>query len=382
MVDKHPGPQAFKRLCGHYIQPSATPVIERLGLAKAIEEAGAVRNGVDIWTSWGLIEFPGTPEERSWGYNLRRSTLDPIIREIAVAPPGGTDRPGHRALELRGGPGSEPPGVELTNRKGERVRGTGRIVIGADGRNSTIARLAGASERRSPNSRFCRSTYFTGVCLPPGSGGRLWMIDHGFAIAAPNDDEVTMLAVFLDKRQRDEFEQDRAAALASFFEALPEAPDMSNAACDGPVLGYNDYDLIVRDPAPRPNVALVGDAGLTSDPTMAIGCGWALQSASWLADALAPALVDGEPLNPALRRYRRERRRNLYGHHRMIAFDARVHNTNPFQRMFVSAAVRDGALGEMILDLGERTIPVRRLVAPSTLTRLGRTKLSGKAAIH
>ena len=46
------------------------------------------------------------------------------------------------------------------------------------------------------------------------------------------------------------------------------------------------------------------------------------------------------------------------------------------------AAVRDGALGEMILDLGERTIPVRRLVAPSTLTRLGRTKLSGKAAIH
>jgi len=40
-----------------------------------------------------------------------------------------------------------------------------------------------------------------------------------------------------------------------------------------------------------PGMALVGDAALAIDPLWGVGCGWALQSAEWLADSVAPALV-------------------------------------------------------------------------------------------
>ena len=40
LVEKQPDPQAFKRICSHFIQASAVPTLERLGLLEPIEAAG------------------------------------------------------------------------------------------------------------------------------------------------------------------------------------------------------------------------------------------------------------------------------------------------------------------------------------------------------
>ena len=45
VVEQRSDPSAYKTICTHYIAPSATPTIERLGLAQRIEAVGAVRNG-------------------------------------------------------------------------------------------------------------------------------------------------------------------------------------------------------------------------------------------------------------------------------------------------------------------------------------------------
>ena len=37
-----------------------------------------------------------------------------------------------------------------------------------------------------------------------------------------------------------------------------------------------------------PGLALVGDAALAIDPLWGVGCGWALQSAQWLAQSVTP----------------------------------------------------------------------------------------------
>ena len=67
-------------LCTHFIQPSAPAIIQRLGIATALEAVGAVRNGLQFWTRWGWIhawvgERPGRP---TYGYNVRHQVLDPI----------------------------------------------------------------------------------------------------------------------------------------------------------------------------------------------------------------------------------------------------------------------------------------------------------------
>ncbi|MGC2372872.1 MAG: FAD-dependent monooxygenase [Solirubrobacteraceae bacterium] len=40
LVEQRPDTAAFKRICSHFIQSSAVPTLERLGLLGAIEEAG------------------------------------------------------------------------------------------------------------------------------------------------------------------------------------------------------------------------------------------------------------------------------------------------------------------------------------------------------
>jgi len=55
LLESRADPNAYKRVCTHFIQASATPTIERLGAAQAIEAAGGIRNGIDIWTRWGWI---------------------------------------------------------------------------------------------------------------------------------------------------------------------------------------------------------------------------------------------------------------------------------------------------------------------------------------
>jgi hypothetical protein len=39
-------------VCTHFVQPSAYPVLERIGLDQLIERAGGVPNGIDLWSRY------------------------------------------------------------------------------------------------------------------------------------------------------------------------------------------------------------------------------------------------------------------------------------------------------------------------------------------
>jgi 2-polyprenyl-6-methoxyphenol hydroxylase-like FAD-dependent oxidoreductase len=330
--------------------------------------SGGIRNGVDLWTRWGIIASPEAAEERPHGYSIRRSKLDPLIRRLAIDTPGVEYLHGLEAAGLLGGDGLVT-GVELRDRGRRPLRIRAGLVVGADGRNSTLARLARARERRAGNERFCYMAYFTGVGLRGAPRGRFWALDPDVAIASPNDDGITLLAVFLHKRRLPEFRGDRDRALRALCAALPDGPDLSRAERTDKIVGYTDYGIVRRDPTPQSGLALVGDAALTCDPVMAIGCGFALQSASWLADSVAPALSGEEPLRTALKRYRREHRRRLNGHHRMLTADARARDFNPVQRLLFSAATRDAHTAATLHRYSERSLPPRRLLSPRVLAR-------------
>ena len=47
LLERQTDAASYKTMCTHFIQPSATPTIERLGLAERIEAAGGVRNGLE-----------------------------------------------------------------------------------------------------------------------------------------------------------------------------------------------------------------------------------------------------------------------------------------------------------------------------------------------
>src|ERR671919_111189 len=53
LVERRPDPAAYKVTCTHEILSSAVPTIERLGLAPLLEERGAVRSHIEVWSPYG-----------------------------------------------------------------------------------------------------------------------------------------------------------------------------------------------------------------------------------------------------------------------------------------------------------------------------------------
>lgn len=367
LIDKHADDTAFKRLCGHYIQASATPVVERLELDRGIEEAGGVRNGLDFSTRWGIIASPLPIDQRPYGFSLRREKLDPLIRRKAAEIPTVTYLPGLTATALvdDGGMSTLVEVVDRDNRQ-HRLRGT--LLVGADGRSSKVAEMAGVKERRARNNRFCYASYFTDVRLPAESRGRMWMREPNVMIAAPQDEGLTVLAVFGHRRDLARFGGDRLQALKSSMEGLPGL-DLSAARLEDKIIGYKRYDLISRAPVVGQSIALVGDAALSSDPTMGVGCGWAFQSAAWLADSVAPALRGSGDLGVALSSYRKLHRRNLRGHHLLLTVDARARPLSPVQRVLFSAGTSDPKTARLLAEFGERSIRPSTLLKPKNLAR-------------
>src|SRR5882757_8179245 len=83
VLEKSPKPEHYKVVCSHFIQSGATPVLQRLGIDATMERAGALRNGLELWTQGGWYAMPNT----AYGYNLRREKLDPMLRELAARTP-------------------------------------------------------------------------------------------------------------------------------------------------------------------------------------------------------------------------------------------------------------------------------------------------------
>ncbi|MGH3858205.1 hypothetical protein [Actinokineospora sp.] len=138
---------------------------------------------------------------------------------------------------------------------------------------------------------------------------------------------------------------------------MPDTPGLDGATRVSKVIGSIDYPLITRAAVPRPDVALIGDAALTSDPAQGVGCGWAFQSAEWLVDAVAPALVDGAPLASGLRRYARARSA-LRGHQWTIAETAKGGPLTVVDRLMLGSAVLDSGLAAHAAAFVNRTIPL------------------------
>lgn len=337
LVDKQPQTDAYKRVCTHVIQVSAEPTLERLGLLDPIMAAGAVRTGFRIWTRWGWIAAP--PERVGRGVSLRRELLDPIVRAAAVATPGVDLLLGRTASRLVWD-GSAVAGVLVRDRDEQEAVLRAPLTVGADGRDSHIAELAGVATKTFPHGRFIYAAYFEG---PPPAGApdsSVWLLDPQCAAAFPTDSGLVLYTAIPTRDRLPEFRRDPEAALVSFVAALPDAPPIRSGRQVGSVFGKLDMPNRVRGPV-GPGLALAGDAALATDPLFGVGCGWALQSGEWLADSVGPALRGAEPLAAGLTRYRRRHRRELRGHAFFIHDYATGRRMRFGERFSMSAAARD-----------------------------------------
>jgi len=366
VLEKSPKPEHYKVVCSHFIQAGATPVLRRLGVDATMERAGALRNGLDVWTAGGWYTMP----DDAYGYNLRREKLDPMLRELAARTPNVTVRQGVTVDAVLRDAAGRPSGLRGRTPGGEEVTIDAQIVVGADGRGSNLARLAGIPGRVLPHNRFGYMAYYEDLELrgvAPGHS-QMWLSGRDVLYCFPNDDGVTIAAVFLHKDRLPEFKAGKEAAFLKAFSTLDRAPDLAGATRVSPLIGKLDLPN-VRRPAARPGIAFVGDAAQASDPVWGVGVGFALESAAWLADELAGALTAGVDPDPALERYRRRHRRELALHHLQMSDFANGRELNLLERAMHRAATRDPQTASVMAQVAARAEPLERIMTPRRMAR-------------
>jgi flavin-dependent dehydrogenase len=368
LLEKNADLNHYKRICTHFLQPAALPTLRKLGLDERIEAAGGLRNDLAVWTKWGWIRAGGDGPES--GYNIRRQTLDPILRGLATGTPGVDLFEATSARDLTRDDQGRVNGVVADGPAG-RCEFRAPLVVAADGRASVLAERAGAAPRQHDNDRFTYFTYYRGLKLG-GVNARYWHLDPDLAYAFRNDDDTTLLGIFLPTSELKAFKTDPMGNFRRFWDRVPDGPRIGTAE---PICELRGITRMVNQwrPAAAPGVAFVGDAAMVLDPIWGTGCGFAFLSADWLVEATLPAFASGRwsamALDRGLKRYRRSHRARTCGHYHHIASFSKVRGPNLVEQLLFSAAAHDARLANRVLKYFGRTIGPLSLAAPPALLR-------------
>jgi flavin-dependent dehydrogenase len=239
------------------------------------------------------------------GIGPRRSRLDQVLVEAAVEA-GAELREGFAVQDLIFD-GDRVAGVRGRHGSGgARVRERATVVVGADGRNSGLARTVGAAVYEPAPTLTCwYFSYWSGVA---GAGVEIIVRDERAIFAFPTNDELFALFVAWPIAELARVRADVEGELMTVVDRVPELAERVHAGRrEERFYGATQLPNFLRRPY-GPGWALVGDAGSHKDPFMALGVCDALRDAELLADALADGLSGARAIEDALAGY--ERRRN------------------------------------------------------------------------
>lgn len=367
LVDKQPEADAYKVVCGHYIQSSAIPTIERLGLLEPMMDAGAVRSPPRVFFDDKVIG-PVPPEVVEPPINLPRKILDPMIRRLAGETPGVDLRLG-TALESVNKNKAGSCSVRLKVDRRKHHAASARLLVAADGRDSTFAKLAKSRAVRVKNGRFNYSPFYEGPAPEGWPGTSAHFMGTQWAGAFPTADGVTGYYLMPTRDRLPEFKEDLEGACLKMISEMPTSPPVDQLTLVGPIVGRIDMSNQWRNPVKR-GAALVGDAAFSIDPLFGVGCGWAFQSGAMLADEVAPALVSGESLAAPLRSYRRRVAAHIVPHTLSLIGYSRGRELSRMEKFVMRRAARNRVVEAEFLGLLTRNVSPLELIGPSGTLKL------------
>jgi 2-polyprenyl-6-methoxyphenol hydroxylase-like FAD-dependent oxidoreductase len=356
----------------HGIQPVGVEVLGRLGVLERIQavappiEAGFLAFGEHRVRVDDAAAITGAPM-----YNVRRLTLDAILLDAAREAGAQVHLKTTVTGLLRSGP--RVVGVETT--KGPL---RARLVVGADGARSTVARLLGAEEyHRTPARRVFLWSYFEGVEEEP----RVWLggIGEDNFLAGPTDSGLFLAAFVAPLRRREEIRADRTGAYEEGVRRWPELREaLAPARRAGPVQLMSNWHGFFRRSA-GPGWALVGDAGHFKDPTPGQGIADALRQVERLAPAIEASLGAPQPDDAPLLDWWRWRDEDAW---EMYWFAQDIGAAEGAQHLNAAAEARfaaDPATVAKLLRILNHEIPPSRLFTPGfALSILGSALRHGK----
>jgi geranylgeranyl reductase family protein len=267
-----------EKVCGDCLNPSCWPVLERLGLAQRVRDLPHSKlDSVEFIAIDGDKVIVDLPTGDNCELSVKRSLFDDLLlrraRELGAQIRDGTTV---AALSNSGNWKIETAARETFS---------ARTLIGADGRNSTVARLCNLLPRTA-RERVALQAH---IALPPNFARRvvLQFLREGYSGQAPvNETELNLCLVGTPPS----ISKLRQWAERHFEISADQA--------------WRTITPLTRSPVPRAHDSLlfIGDAARVVEPFTGEGIYYALRSGELAADAIAE-IVRGKDRQSALREF-------------------------------------------------------------------------------
>jgi 2-polyprenyl-6-methoxyphenol hydroxylase-like FAD-dependent oxidoreductase len=283
----------------HIIWPQGAEALARWGLFDRLAATGCPPIGLDLRFDVGPFALTGSVTGTNAGRGglcPRRTVLDRILVDAAV----------EAGVELREGftveglvwDGDRAAGIKGHGRLGGPVEELARVVVGADGVHSLVARAVRPSEYDArPILAANYYSYYSGFAATDIEE----YIRENLAVGCfPTNDGLTLIAVLWPTGRFHEIRTDITGHVAQALESTPTVKArLQDATREERWVGTAGVPNYFRQPY-GPGWALVGDAAYSRDPVTAQGISDAFLDAESLTDALDAGWSGRRSLGEAL----------------------------------------------------------------------------------
>jgi 2-polyprenyl-6-methoxyphenol hydroxylase-like FAD-dependent oxidoreductase len=318
----------------HLLHPPGVAALRRWGLLDQLVATGCPP--IDTYAfDFGPFTISGAPgtDDAPVAYGPRRTVLDKLLVD-AASEAGAEVREGFTVEEvvLEGG---RVAGIRGRGKGGGTVTERARVVVGADGRHSLVARAVKPEQYHEKPQLLCGYyTYWSG--LPMDGQFVTWVRpDRGFA-AWPTHDDLTLV---IGGWPFAEFEANKRDVEGNYLKMLELAPDFAErvhaATREARFVGTAVPNWFRRPYGP--GWALVGDAGYNKDFITAQGMHDAFRDAELCAAALDQTFTGARPFETAMGEYQSTRDRQVLPMYELTTEFATLEPPPPEQQQLLAA---------------------------------------------
>ena len=356
----------------HLLFPSGVAELKRLGALERVRALGApplrdaLVGGAGVEPRASFTPVDGVDH----GLCVRRTGLDAAL--VDTAREAGADVRERVRVTGLVHEGGRVAGVRGTGPDDEPVELRAPLVVGADGRRSTVARLVGAAApyRSNANGRACYYAYFRDGEPAWRSIAAQWREGAELATAFPCDDGLLLVLLMPPVERVEDF---RTSLQDEFDRTVAAIPALRERLARGErvtkVRSATDTTSYFRRSSGA-GWALPGDAGHFKDPVTAQGIRDALRFGRLLGEAAAPVLDDAPRLDAALLGWERRREAECLETYQWTNELGRGEAMTPLEVELYHALARHPALTTELLDVFSRLRRPSQALSPPRLAGL------------
>ena len=352
----------------HWIHQPGVAQLERWGLRERLAATGCPPI-TSITIDLGPFALRGTPPpsgDVAEAYSPRRTVLDKLLVDAAVE--AGAELRERFSVQNLVFDGDHVSGITGRSAAGTTVTEQARMVIGADGIHSLVARQVGAPTYNTKPTHICAYySYWSGV---PLDGVEFYPREHRAFGVIPTHHG---LAVIIAGWPHDEFHTIRADIEGNFLKILELAPALAERVRQGkqeePFIGTADLPFFFRKPY-GPGWALVGDAGYHKDVITSQGITDAFRDAELLAEAIVAGLSGMRPLVEALADYERQRNEAAMPMYELTHQFATLELPSPEMQQLFAALRNNQEQTNRFFGTLAGTVPIPEFFAPENVGQI------------